>query len=120
MVYDFCIWVQFHSFTNGYSIFPALFMANRYMEKETLLIIKEIQIKTTMSYHFGLVKVANMVAGGGEEIASVGNDLEKNTNIEVGILCWYTGILLVEMRFSVALVENIMEVPPNITNINTI
>lgn len=52
-------------------------MANRYMKKETLLIIQEIQIKTTMSNHFGLVRVANMVAGGGEAIASVGDDLEK-------------------------------------------
>ena len=41
------------------------------------LIIKGMQIKTTMRYHFSLIKMTILRKEGRKEVASIGKDMEK-------------------------------------------
>ena len=83
-------------------------MANRYMKRSSkLLIIKEMQIKTTIRYHPTPVRIA---AAKRQEITSV-HKLWRKEN---------TCAPLMGMKIGVSTIENSMEIPQKMKNKNTI
>ena len=74
-------------------------MANRHTKRcSTLLIIREIQIKTTLRYHLTLVRVLKLST---QETSDVGKDVEKGEPLSV----------LAGIQTGAATLENSVEVP---------
>ena len=75
---------------------------NRYMKSSMSLIIREMQIKTTVRYHFTPVRMTIV----NKSTASVGEDVEKGE----------PGALLVGLQIGAATREDILESPQKIKN----
>ena len=73
-------------------------MVNKHIKRYSTLIIREMQSKTTMRYHFTLVKTAIIKK---TKIASIDKDVKKREPCA----------LLVGMWIGAYLIENSMEVP---------
>ena len=78
--------------------FPNIVYGQHVYEKRNITNHQGNENQATMSYHFGLVRIKR------QQVLAM---IWRKTN---------PGILLVEMRLSVALGENVMEVPPKIRN----
>jgi len=77
-------------------------MANKHMKRcSTPLLVRETQIKTTMRYHFTLIRMAIIKNPNKQKIVSVGKEVEKlyPSCVAGGNVKWYGPV------------ENSIEVP---------